>query len=61
MQHTLRVLKLDCLLVSILSAVVTSREDRMTSGFRELRQRGGSIELNPDKPFHISGGPAFAR
>ena len=55
-EHALRFLKPHGLLVSIMSAGITFRHDRMTSQFRDLLQeRGGTIEPNPDKSFHISG------
>lgn len=55
-EHALRFLKPDGLLVSVLSAGVIFRTDQLTARFREMvRSRNGSIELNPDKSFQVSG------
>lgn len=54
--HALNFLKPDGLLVSVMSAGVTFRENKLTVDFRELlRQRGGYIEGLPDGAFKESG------
>lgn len=55
-EHALRFLKPDGLLVSVMSAGILFRQDRMTSRFREtVQRRGGWFERNPEKSFHMSG------
>jgi len=55
-EHALRFLKPDGLLVSVMSAGITFRQDHMTTRFREMvRSRGGWFEANPEKSFHVSG------
>jgi predicted RNA methylase len=55
-QHALKFLKPDGLLVSVMSAGVTFRDDRLTQAFRDLvRERGGDIEALPEGSFKESG------
>lgn len=54
--HALKFLKPDGLLVSVMSAGVTFRDDRLTRDFRDLiRSRGGDIEALDDGAFKASG------
>lgn len=54
--HALKFLKPDGLLVSVMSAGVTFRDNRLTQDFRDLiRERGGDIEALPDGAFKESG------
>lgn len=54
--HALKFLKPDGLLVAVMSAGVTFRENGLTKEFRELvNERGGSIEKLPDGAFKESG------
>ena len=54
--HALKFLKPDGKLVSVMSASVGFRENRLTNEFRDLiTERGGSIESLPDGAFKNSG------
>jgi predicted RNA methylase len=54
--HALKFLKPDGLLVSVMSSGVTFRDNKLTQGFRDLiRERGGDIEALPDGAFKESG------
>lgn len=54
--HALKFLRPDGLLVSVMSAGVTFRDNRLTQDFRDLvRSRGGDIEALPDGAFKASG------
>lgn len=54
--HALRFLKPDGLLVSVMSASVTFRDNKLTTDFRALiRKRGGDIEALPEGSFKLSG------
>ena len=54
--HALKFLKPDGLLVSVMSAGVTFRDNKLTVDFRALiRERGGDIEALPDGSFKESG------
>lgn len=54
--HALKFLKPDGLLVSVMSAGVSFRDNRLTQDFRDLvRARGGDIEALPDGAFKDSG------
>ena len=54
--HALAFLKPDGLLVSIMSAGVTFRDNKLTTDLRQLiRARGGDIEALPDASFKASG------
>ena len=54
--HALRFLKPDGLLVSVMSAGTTFRENTAARDFRKLlKHQGGSIEPNPSESFRISG------
>jgi predicted RNA methylase len=54
--HALKFLKPDGLLVSVMSAGVTFRDNKLTQDFRDLlRSRGGDIEALPDGAFKDSG------
>lgn len=54
--HALQFLKPDGLLVSVMSASVTFRDNRLTQEFRDLiRERGGDIEALPEGAFKQSG------
>ena len=54
--HALRFLKPGGLLVSVMSAGVTFRQNKLTNDFRSLvEQRGGFIEELPDGSFKTSG------
>jgi predicted RNA methylase len=54
--HALKFLKPDGLLVSVMSAGVTFRDDKLTRGFCDLiRSRGGDIEALDDGAFKASG------
>lgn len=54
--HALKFLKPDGLLVSVMSAGVTFRDDKFTREFRDLiRARGGDIEALDDGAFKSSG------
>lgn len=54
--HALDFLKPGGLLVSVMAAGVTFRDNRLTQDFRDLiRSRGGDIEANPDGAFKESG------
>lgn len=54
--HALRFLKPGGLLVSVMSAGVTFRDNKLTQDFRDLiRARGGDIEVLPDGAFKESG------
>lgn len=54
--HALRFLKPDGLLVSVMSASVTFRDNKLTADFRALiRERGGDIEALPEGSFKSSG------
>lgn len=54
--HALKFLKPDGFLVSVMSAGVTFRDDKLTQGFRDLiRARGGDIEALDDGAFKSSG------
>ena len=54
--HALKFLKPDGLLVSVMSASVTFRDNKLTQDFRNLvRERGGEIEALPDAAFKESG------
>jgi predicted RNA methylase len=54
--HALKFLKTGGLLVSVMSAGVTFRDNKLTQDFRDLiRARGGDIEALPDGAFKESG------
>lgn len=54
--HAVNFLKPGGLLVSVMSAGVTFRDDKLTQSFRDLvRERGGDIEALPDGSFKDSG------
>jgi predicted RNA methylase len=54
--HALKFLKPGGLLVSVMSASVTFRDNKLTQDFRDLiRARGGDIEALPDGAFKDSG------
>jgi predicted RNA methylase len=54
--HALKFLKPDGLLVSVMSASVTFRDNKLTQDFRDLvRASGGDIEALPDAAFKDSG------
>lgn len=54
--HALRFLKPDGLLVSVMAASVTFRDNKLTTDFRALiRSRGGDIEGLPEGSFKASG------
>lgn len=54
--HALKFLKPDGLLVSVMSAGVTFRDNLLTKGFREfIEERGGDIEALPDGAFKAVG------
>ena len=54
--HALKFLTPDGLLVSVMSASVTFRDNKLTQDFRDLvRARGGDIEALPDGAFKDSG------
>jgi len=54
--HALKFLKPDGLLVSVMSSGVTFRDNKLTQDFRDLiRARGGDIEALPDGAFKESG------
>lgn len=54
--HALKFLRPDGLLVSVMSAGVTFRDNKLTQDFRDLiRARGGDIEALPDGAFKESG------
>ena len=54
--HALKFMRPDGLLVSVMSAGVTFRDNRLTKDFRDLvRSRGGEIEALPDGAFKASG------
>lgn len=54
--HALKFLKPDGLLVSVMSAGVTFRDNKLTQDFRDLiRERGGDIEALPEGAFKPSG------
>lgn len=54
--HALKFLKPDGLLVSVMAAGVTFRDNRLTQDFRDLvRSRGGDIEALPEGAFKQSG------
>jgi predicted RNA methylase len=54
--HALKFLKPDGLLVSVMSSSVTFRDNKLTQDFRDLiRARGGDIEALPDGAFKDSG------
>lgn len=54
--HALKFLKPDGLLVSVMSASVTFRDNKLTQDFRDLiRSRGGDIEAIEDGAFKSSG------
>ncbi len=54
--HALKFLKPDGLLVSVMSASVTFRSNKLTTDFRKLiEERGGDIEALPDGAFKSSG------
>jgi predicted RNA methylase len=54
--HALKFLKPDGLLVSVMSAGVIFRSDKLTTEFRDLvERRGGHIEELPDESFRESG------
>lgn len=54
--HALKFLKPDGLLVSVMSAGVSFRVNKLTSEFRDLiRERGGDIEALPEGSFKESG------
>ncbi len=54
--HALKFLKPDGLLVSVMSASVTFRDNKLTTDFRDLvRARGGDIEAVADGAFKSSG------
>jgi predicted RNA methylase len=55
-KHALKFLKPDGLLVSVMSASVTFRDNKLTQDFRDLvRARDGDIEALPDGAFKESG------
>ena len=55
-QHALKFLKPGGLLVSVMSAGVTFRNNKLTAGFRNLiEERGGDIEELPEGAFKESG------
>jgi predicted RNA methylase len=55
-RHALRFLRVDGVLVAVMSAGVTFREDRETTGFREMvLNGGGSVEPLPEGSFKESG------
>jgi predicted RNA methylase len=54
--HALKFLKPDGLLVSVMSSGVTFRDNKLTQEFRDLiRERDGDIEALPDGSFKASG------
>jgi predicted RNA methylase len=54
--HALKFLKSGGLLVSVMAAGVTFRDNKLTTEFRDLiRQRGGDIEALPEGSFKESG------
>lgn len=54
--HALKFIRHDGLLVSVMAAGVTFRDNRLTQEFRELvRSRGGEIEALPEGSFKSSG------
>jgi predicted RNA methylase len=54
--HALRFLKPDGLLVSVMSASVVFRDNKLTQEFRDLiREHGGDMETLPDGAFKASG------
>lgn len=54
--HALKFLRPDGLLVSVMSASVVWRDNKLTQGFRDLiRERGGDIKALPDGAFKQSG------
>lgn len=54
--HALRFIKPGGLLVSVMSASVTFRDNKLTADFRALiRERGGDIEALPEGSFKSSG------
>jgi predicted RNA methylase len=54
--HALKFLKPDGLLVSVMSAGITFRDNKLTQDFRDLiRARGGDIEALPEGAFKDSG------
>jgi predicted RNA methylase len=54
--HALRFLKPNGLLISVMSAGVTFRDNKLTQDFRDLiRRRGGDIEALPEGAFKSSG------
>ncbi|WP_211440955.1 methyltransferase [Collimonas humicola] len=54
--HALKFLKPIGLLVAVMSAGVSFRDNKLTTGFRELvRERGGEIEALPEGSFKASG------
>jgi predicted RNA methylase len=54
--HALKFLKPDGLLVSVMSAGVSFRDNKLTQDFRDLiRARGGEIEALPEGAFKESG------
>ena len=54
--HALRFLKQDGILVSVMSASVTFRDNKLTKDFRNIiNERGGYIEALPEGAFKISG------
>lgn len=54
--HALKFLKSDGLLVSVMAAGVTFRDNKLTQDFRNLiRERGGDIEALPEEAFKTSG------
>ena len=54
--HALKFMRPDGLLVSVMSAGVMFRDNRLTQDFRDLvRSRGGEIEALPDGAFKASG------
>ena len=54
--HALRFLKPRGLLVSVMAAGLTFRDNKLTQDFRDMiRERGGNIEALPDGAFKASG------
>ena len=54
--HALRFLKPGGVLVSVMAASVTFRDNKLTQDFRDLiRERGGDIEALPEGAFRASG------